>query len=645
MLGNRDRPPVSSRRRVPIGGGGGVIHGAAEGRKMRNVYRGYRFGFSRSGGLGLVIAAILSAVGGVRGQDLILVESGKSPYRIVIPQDAIPSVRFAGEELQRFVAEMTGVTLPLVTDDQPRAEPEIILGSAPRLAALNIAADVPSLGMEGYVLKTVGPNVVIFGGEPRGTLYGVYDLLDERWGCRWFTPDCSRIPKHGRLALPYLDEKKVPVLEYREPFTYDCFDGDWCARNRMNSSAGRLEARHGGKVRFGSGFFVHTFERLVPPDQYFDEHPEYFSLVKGKRLKEHSQLCCTNEDVIRLCTEGILRAIASDPEAFVWSVSQNDWYNYCECDRCQALAEAEGSQMAPVLQLVNRVAEAVAERYPDKAIETLAYQWTRKPPKTLRPRPNVIIRLCSIECCFSHPLETCDLPANQAFVRDLEGWAQVADRLWIWDYVTDFRHYLLPFPNQRVRNDNIRLFIRNNVRGIFEQDTYNTPNSELAALGGYMTARFLWNPDYDEDTAINEFLDAYYGAAAPSIRQYIDRLHDYAEKENVHCSIWVPPTHGHLTDELLAEAHGLWQAAEESVAGQPKFLERVRIGRLSVDYAILERARSAPDKEPLASLAKQRFAPFIETIPVARISRLMEWQTLDLGKYREDLAKALGIAP
>ena len=56
------------------------------------------------------------------------------------------------------------------------------------------------------------------------------------------------------------------MLEYREPFTYDCFDGDWCARNRVNSSSGRLEAKHGGKVKFADGFFVHTFNRLVPPD-------------------------------------------------------------------------------------------------------------------------------------------------------------------------------------------------------------------------------------------------------------------------------------------------------------------------------------------------------------------------------------------
>jgi hypothetical protein len=176
----------------------------------------------------------------------------------------------------------------------------------------------------------------------------------------------------------------------------------------MNSSNGRLEEKHGGKVSFAKGFFVHTFNRLVPPEKYFDEHPEYFSMIKGQRLKKNSQLCCTNPDVIRLCTEGIREAMRAQPRATVFSVSQNDWRNYCQCPVCQELAREKDSQIGPVLQLVNRVAEGVEKEFPDKIVETLAYQWTRRPPKNMRPRPNVVIRLCSIECCFSHPLATCD---------------------------------------------------------------------------------------------------------------------------------------------------------------------------------------------------------------------------------------------
>ncbi|MEE8453144.1 MAG: DUF4838 domain-containing protein [Thermoguttaceae bacterium] len=595
----------------------------------------------------LVVFATLLVAGFASAADLVLVNGGKSVYRIVVADDASPSTRYAAEELQSHLRQMTGATLPILSDGGRVGAAEIILGNNRHLGQLDMKIDVESLGKEGYVLRTVGDHLVIAGGDVRGNLYGVYGLLEEHLGCRWFAPGVSRIPKCERLTVPSIDERKVPVLEYREPFTSDCFDGDWCARNRVNSNRGSLEAKHGGKVSFAAGFFCHTFNGLVPPEKYFDEHPEYFSLVGGKRLKERSQLCCTNEDVIRLCIEGIRRAMAAQPDAFVFSVSQNDWHNYCECDPCQSLAEKEGSQMAPVLHLVNRVAAAVETDFPDQIVETLAYQWTRHAPATMRPRPNVVVRLCSIECCFSHPLETCDLEANRKFVADAKAWSKVGNRLWVWDYVTDFRHYLLPFPNQRVRDDNIRFFIRHNVKGIFEQDTYNTPHSELAELGGYMTAKLLWNPDYDEDTAINEFLEGYYEKAAGPIRRYIDMLHDRVAKENIHVNIWVAPDHPHLTDELLAEADRLWQQAEKLVADRSEVLRRVQLSRMSVDYAILERARLQAAKNqsggPLKTLAAARFEPFLDTLESSKLSRIREWTVLDKAAYRAELGKTLGI--
>jgi hypothetical protein len=599
----------------------------------------------------LGMTAVLFCLGNsstVRADELTLADGAKSAYSIVVADNASPSTRHAAEELQLFLHQISGAKLPIVSDRQAPAEREIVVGDNARLRSLGTKIDFPALGREGYVLRTVGQRLVIAGGEPRGTLYGVYGLLEDHLGCRWFTPDVSRIPQTPRIAVPALDEQRVPVLEYREPFTFDCFDGDWCARNRMNSTRGRLEAKHGGKILFGDGFFVHTFATLVPPEKYFAEHPEYFSLVGGKRQNGYAQLCCTNEDVIRLCTEGILKAMRTQPDAFVFSVSQNDTDKHCECPACQALAQQEDSQIAPVLQLVNRVAEAVEKEFPDKAIETLAYQWTRRPPKSMRPRRNVIIRLCSIECCFAHPLDKCDCAANQAFCRDLEGWANVSQRLWIWDYVTDFANYLMPFPNQRVRNENIRLFAKNHVTGIFEQDTYETPHSELAALGGYLTAKFLWNPEYDEETAMNEFLAAYYGPAAGTVRRYIDLLHDRVERENIHVMIYVPVTHAHLTDELLAQADALWQEAEQQAAGDPAVLQRVKLSRMSVDYAIVERARAiagqpAAANAPITAAAKSRFQPFMDTLRSSGLTNLREGSPLEFAKYQRELATALGM--
>jgi hypothetical protein len=593
-----------------------------------------------------MIAVTAIATGRTQSAEVVLAENGQSAYRIVVADDASPSTRHGANELNSFLNQMTGAELPIVSDQEPLSSHEIVLGNNAHLKQLKVEIDFCSLGPEGYVIRTVGSHLVIAGGNLRGNMYGVYGLLEDHLGCRWFTPSASHIPKHDRLALAQLDDRQVPALEYREPFTYDCFDGDWCARNRMNSSNGRLEARHGGKVMFGRGFFVHTFNNLVPPDKYFDEHPEYFSLIDGQRKKDRSQLCCTNEDVVRICTEGIRQAMRAQPDAFVFSVSQNDWYNHCECDECQAVATRENSQMAPVLQLVNQVAATAEKDFPDRAVETLAYQWTRRAPKTLRPRPNVIVRLCSIECCFAHPLATCASPANREFRNDVEAWSKVANRLWVWDYVTDFRHYLLPMPNQRVRNDNILFFVENNVRGIFEQDTYNTPHSELVELGGYMTAKFLWNPDYDEDTALNEFLAGYYKQAADPIRDYIELIHNKVAEENVHVDIWAELESPHLPDELLIKAEGLWQQAEDAVSGEPVALRRVKLSRMSVDYALLERARGRavkrrPINSQLGALAVSRSEPFLETLASCPLSRLHEHTVLNKDQYGKQLAADL----
>jgi len=590
---------------------------------------------------------------------IVLADHGGSAYRIVIADNATPSVRHGAEELQMFLEQMTGAALPIVSDREPLIETEILLGDNAHLAQSGIRVDIASLGLEGYHLKTAGRRLVIAGGPQRGALYGVYGLLEDHLGCRWFTPEVSRIPRLERLGIPALDERVIPVLEYREPFVFECFDGDWCARNRMNSNSGRLEAKHGGKFAFGGqgqslSWFVHTFNRMIPPAKYFDAHPEYFSLVGGKRLKDENsgQLCCTNEDVIRLCTEAVLAAMRAEPDAHVFSVSQNDADpdapHYCECENCQKIAREEGSQIGPVLYLVNRVAEAVEREFPQNTVETLAYQWTRHPPKHMRPRKNVVIRLCSIECCFSHPLATCDGDADRGFRKDIEDWSKTGSRLWVWDYTTDFANYLLPFPNHRLLRDNIRFFIRHGVTGIFEEDTYDTPNSEMAALDGYLLAKFLWNPEYEKDKAVTEFLEAYYGPAAASVRAYLDLLDDKVRNEDIHAGIGAPPSSAYLADDLLIKADALWRDAEKLAAPDAGALRRVQVSRLSVDYAIqgrtqLEVIGQLPLNIGLKALAVERFEPYLRTLESSGVVRLSEGSPLDLKKYRDGLAAGLGI--
>ncbi|MFC1541789.1 DUF4838 domain-containing protein [Candidatus Latescibacterota bacterium] len=582
-------------------------------------------------------------------KEILLIRNERSKHRIVIAENASPSTIHGAMELQSHLYKMTGAELPIVTDTMPLRKNEIIIGNNSHLEQIGVDIDFESLGDEGYILKTVGSYIIIAGGDLRGNMYGVYGLLEDHLGFRWFTADVSHIPKTNRLVIPVLNEVVVPKIAYREPYVWEAFDGDWAARNRMNrnSKDGGLGFLHGGKIEWVTDMFVHTFEKLVPPDEYFRAHPEYFSLVGGRRQRNRSQLCSTNEDVIKIVTKGVLQAFREHPEAYVISVSQNDWDAHCECKKCQALAEEEGSQIAPVLRMVNLVAEEVEKEFPGRLVETLAYQWTRKSPKNMRPRQNVVIRLCTIECCFSHPLNSCGSIENIEFSRDLREWGAIADRLWIWNYVTSFAHYFAPFPNLRVRDDNIRFFTENNVTGIFQQDVYTTPHGELSGLSAYVNAKLLWNPYYDEDTAINEFLEGVYGPAARPIREYIDIIHDEVDKKNIHMGIWQGTDAEYMNDTILAVSDSLWNDAEHTASHLPEVLRRVKIARLSVDYAIIARARangtayiinqekSSLEINPSFSERVERFCSIAENTGVLKLKEY----GFTIGEFRDEIEK------
>lgn len=591
-------------------------------------------------GMALCLFGALSAHAEDANPSMPVAAGGVAHVTIIVAPDAAPSVAHASEELARFLGEITGQSIPIVHTAAEVTTPGTIdIGNC---TATLTAPDKP-YGNEEYELATVGSTLVIAGGAPRGVLYGVYDLLEETLGCRWFTPTVSRIPKNADLVIPAQHKRVQPRLEYREPFVMDCYDGDWNARNRMNGNRATLEEKHGGKIQYIG--FVHTFNALVPVEKHFDEHPEYFALVNGERLKERTQLCCTNPDVVRIVTEGIRAEMRAHPEANVFSVSQNDWFNFCTCETCTALSEAEGTTGAPVFALVNQVAAAVREEFPDKLVDTLAYQWTRRAPKRMRFEPNVVVRLCSIECCFAHPFEDCKSAENRAFVRDTEEWSRMGARLWVWDYTTSFSHYLVPFPNLNVRAPNIKFFADHGVTGIFEQDVYNTLSGEFSGLSGYLGAKLLWSPDYDADLATNEYLNAVYGPAAIYMRQYLDELHAKSANPKTHMDIWVGPEAPHLDDQLLAHADRLFDGAEAAVTGEPEVLERVRVARLSVDYAILERIRNAQGQlfqvdhgaytVRLDPAFAQRVARFFEVAERNQLTALRE-QGLDLATYRSN---------
>jgi len=538
-----------------------------------------------------------------------LAAGGKTNYSIVVDPGAIAAEQHAAQELAVFLQQVTGAEFPVkTTADQP-AGPLLLVG--PGRVAGQIAADVKLEGLapDGIVIETVGEHLLLAGDRPRGTLYAVYTFLEDAIGCRWWSSKVSTIPQRPELTVPEQHVRYVPPLEYRETFWADAFDGDWAARNKSNGNSERLEEKHGGKIRYGGPFFVHTFAELVPPGTYFKDHPEYFSEVNGQRLDGYAQVCVTNEAVKKLIADQVLAHLRKDPHAQIISVSQNDCDKHCLCPNCKQLEEEEGSPAGPLLHLVNYVAAEVGKQYPNVAIDTLAYQYTRKPPRHVKPLPNVIIRLCSIECDFSRPLTA---PCNQKFADDIRGWSKLCQRLYIWDYTTNFAHYIQPHPNLRVLGPNVRFFVEHGVRGIFEQGGYNSLGAEFAELKAWVLAKALWNPQLDDQALVREFVHGYYGPAAAPLLEYIQLIHDEAEAKNTYLTCFSSARAEFLNLAMLAKAEKLLEQAEAAVRDDPAVLPRVQLARLPARYVWATRWYEFQDQAAREHLAWPGPADYVQ---------------------------------
>ncbi|NLV73075.1 MAG: DUF4838 domain-containing protein [Chloroflexi bacterium] len=506
---------------------------------------------------------------------LTLVNNGISRFTIVCPADAPAPIRRGANELQQYLAEMSGAILPISSDKSANGY-MIVLERSDKLAE------------EEFTLLTTGKRLVISGGGKRGTLYGCYYLLDEILGVRWFTSRITRVPQKRTVSVGPLNIHEKPDFEYREPFYTEAFEKNWAVRNRVNGDHHHLDESVGGQISYGK-FFVHNFNDLVPPEEYFDEHPEYFSLIDGKRMKGMYQICLTNPDVLRIALGNLRRWIAENPNATIFTVSQNDVYFNCQCDNCRAVEEEEGAASGVVLRFVNAIAEEIGKEYPHLLIDTLAYQWTEKPPKHVKPLPNVRIRLAPIYACFGHPLDGCK--ANEAAFANLKAWNAITDQLYVWHYSTNFAHYLQPFPNLDEVIADIPLFKKYGTVGLFYEGGYG-PGGMCAQseLESYLMAKMMWHTDRDAKPIIDEFIDGVYGKAAPYIHQWLDLIHEPVRKHEWHVRIWDSPRSPYLSDEILAQGTKLFDKAERAVARNLLTLEMVQRARLGLDYVLLMRS-------------------------------------------------------
>ena len=575
-------------------------------------------------------------------QQIVLTEEDHSTrYRIVVPSSATNHETKASQVLQDYLLQISGAALPIVSADKGRSRYEIVLGQNERLDDLKAGINLNQLQEDGFFIKTDSLRLIIAGGNQKGTLYGVYTFLEKYLGCRMYSPKVKLIPKQNKITIGQINEIQVPAIKFRDTHYKVAWDAEYIDWHKLSHD------ERGGRPDWG--MWVHTFNELVPPEIHFKDHPEYYSMVNGKRIP--TQLCLANPEVLEITVQNLRKKIAEKPDATYWSVSQNDNRNFCTCDQCKAIDDREGSPSGSIINFANQV----ADQFPDRKISTLAYEYGRKAPKTLRPRENVNIMLCSIEVYRNLPITEDSTSAD--FMRDVEEWGKIAKDIIVWDYVIQFPNLISPFPNLHVLQPNIQFFVNHGVTAMFEQGNREV-GGEFAALRAYLISKLLWNPNENVDSLVNDFLKGYYVAGAKPIRRYIDEMRVALLKSGVPLRIFGSPNEAatsYLTPELIEQYEMSFKEAEGAVKDSAEILERVKIARLPLDFAIMEQAKKnftgdrgvfhkVDGKWEVRTAIRSKIDPFTDLCVREGVTRVKEWSTSP-DEYRSSMYRlfALGM--
>ena len=331
----------------------------------------------------------------------------------------------------------------------------------------------------------------------------------------------------------------------------------------------------------------HTFDKIVGAKEFFKDHPEYFAMRDGRRLGVNTQPCLSNPDVLRIAKERVVKRVLENPKARFFGVSQNDNLNCCTCPECSRIDAEEGSRAGSVVRFVNAVAAEVAKVRKDAVVTTLAYMYSRKPPKTPLA-PNAAVWLCTTDVDFSRPLDGGG-KENDAFMEDFRGWKEKSPMgVYVWDYSMNFRHAQMPFPDIRAIAANFRMYRENGVKGVYLQGAEPGSIAPFAGLKSFLAASIFRDPRAPADEIVREFTDRFYGkAAARKVREIIDFLEDIPKTitrfdESIYAR-W-------LDDAAIEKLDAMWREAEKLAAGNPEHEFNARMGRLSPVYSRFARA-------------------------------------------------------
>ena len=499
-------------------------------------------------------------------------------YTIYYPENASENTMIGVNDLVEYIYRASNWRLDTAVGSGKGADKAIIIEE--KTVKLSGAGN----DLDSFTVKTEDTIIRITGSAERGAMYGCYELL-EQIGWRFLTEGNDFLVT-ADLADEY-GYYNVPPLSIEEcsPFYNRIIYAD----TYLSSVDMQNKGRHINGLEYTGGN-CHTFDGLDgDASSQFENQP-----------------CLSSEEVYQTMLKNVRALLAANPDAKLISVSQNDNTDYCECDGCKADFEKytkvsgdpiQGGTAGQLIAFVNRLISDIEDDYPNVLVHTFAYTYTQHAPINIVPDEKVVVQLCSIDCCFAHPLagaESVCKAQNAPFSQDIKEWSELATTLFIWDYNNNFSHRGTPFPNLTydILAGNMKLFADSNVRGLFLQGNAGMGNNgEFDRVRWYLEAKLSWDPYMSEEeyyTHMKEFMEGFYGDGWENVYKALMLLH--TEFEGQHIGVFDNPKERWMSTALsgcIDQIQAYMDTAKLASESKAQF-EAVDCSQIQFDYIYLD---------------------------------------------------------
>ena len=528
---------------------------------------------------------------------LYLIKNGTSVYSLVVPEEASVVENNAAREVSDYFVKATNVRLKTIYEGTEKG-PCIYIGHTKFAKKNGICPN----DEENWHIVACGENIVLTGGitnSQRGISYAAYHFLEEFLGVRWWNEVEELVPKTTEITVPaQLHMQGTPVFKERKAVSsFANYDFYYLAHSRVNlisngdNVVGRQCSRSAietGGVRYvGPPAMCHTLDFYYPPNEYFEEHPDWFGWDKlEQRHRSDYQVCFSNEGLFHNLLERMLQTIREESQTAkrygigmpsYFSITLGDHMRHCQCPACEESVKKSG-RSGHNIKFTNRIAREVAKVYPDVFLETSAYwDFFEAPLDDTVPDSNVRIRVADMDVDVAHDIY---YPTNKRKLKEMKRWSEISAKnkaeLWTWDYLL-YLYPNFPMAQMYVLPTNLKTYHELGFNSCFVEN-------ELSALSDFwcckqwILCKLLEDPYLDFDMLLNEFLEKYYGkSAAPYLREYLDMIHEACEKSQMRimaaqtCVNW-----NYMTPDLVKKGLKLFEKAFEAVKGNDIFEQRLR---------------------------------------------------------------------